>query len=79
MRPEHEGPLRVGVLGVGERGGAYARALATGAVRRARLVAVADIAPDALRPFPGIAQFDDETELLAGSALDALVIATPPA
>lgn len=70
--------LRVGVLGVGDRGSAYARALATGAVPRARLAAVADIASSALLGFPDVPQFADEASLLAACSLDALVIATPP-
>jgi predicted dehydrogenase len=71
--------LRLGVLGVGERGGAYARALAGGGVPRARLAAVADVAPAALQGFPGVQQFADDASLLAARSLDALVIATPPA
>jgi predicted dehydrogenase len=71
--------LRVGVLGVGERGRAYAHALADGAVPRARLAAVADIEPAALAGFPEVPHYLDDASLLASRCLDALVIATPPA
>ncbi len=79
MRPDSERTLRLGVLGVGERGRAYARALADGHVARARLAAVSDIEPSALRGFDGVPQFESEELLLAHAELDALVIATPPA
>ncbi len=79
MRPDSERTLRVGVLGVGERGRAYARALADGAVPGACLAAVADIAPEALSAFPGVPHFSDDASLLAAGVVDALVIATPPA
>lgn len=71
--------LRVGVLGVGDRGRAYARALADGAVPRARLAAVADVDPAALRAFSDVPHFGNDADLLAARSVDALVIATPPA
>jgi len=71
--------LRVGVVGVGERGRAYARALADGAVSGAALAAVTDIAPSALAAFPSVPHFTDAAALLAAGLLDAVVIATPPA
>ena len=70
-------PLRFGVVGVGRRGGAYARALAAGDVPGATLAAACDVRSDALAPFRRHACFDDVRALLATVALDAIVIATP--
>jgi predicted dehydrogenase len=79
MHAERSKTLRLGVVGVGDRGRAYARALADGNVPRAALAAVTDIAPEALAAFPSVPHFSDETALLAAGLLDAVVIATPPA
>jgi predicted dehydrogenase len=80
--PMHADPpraLRLGVIGVGDRGRAYARALAEGGVPGAELAAAADIAPEALAVFPAARHFTDEVSLFAAGLLDAVVIATPPA
>jgi predicted dehydrogenase len=70
-------PLRIGVIGVGQRGGAYARALASGDVPGATLAAVCDVREEALAPFRKYACFADVRTLLEGVALDAVVVATP--
>jgi predicted dehydrogenase len=70
-------PLRFGVIGVGARGGAYARALASGEVEGAVLGAVCDVRPSVLEPFASAARFDDANAMLSGAALDVLVVATP--
>jgi len=48
-------------------------------VPRATLAAVADVEAPALAPFAGVSHFTSEESLLAARAVDALVIATPPA
>jgi predicted dehydrogenase len=70
-------PLRFGVVGVGQRGGAYARALAAGEVSGATLAAVCDVRGDALAPYRAHACFDDVRALVEHVALDAVVVATP--
>lgn len=70
-------PLRFGVIGVGLRGGAYARALAAGDVPGATLAAVCDVRDDALAPFREHPCFPDAGKLLEAVALDAVVVATP--
>src|SRR5262245_37139686 len=70
-------PLRFGVIGVGKRGGAYARALAGGDVPGATLAAVCDVRGEALAAFRRYPCFDDTRALLEAVALDAVVVATP--
>jgi predicted dehydrogenase len=70
-------PLRFGVVGVGQRGGAYARALASGRVPGAVLEAVCDVRREALEPFQRHACFDDARALVHRATLDAVVVATP--
>ena len=71
-------PLRVGVVGLGQRGSLYAHALASGAVPRAELAVVCDADPAALRAFPELPSFRSWTEVIAAAGVDALVVATPP-
>jgi len=69
-------PVRVAVVGAGERGGAYARALVEGRVAGAVLVALCD-ADDGTRGafgVPGCLRVAD----LPRSEVDAWVVATPP-
>ncbi len=70
-------PLRLGVIGVGQRGGAYARALAQGDVSGARLAALCDVRDEALAPFRAHPCFGDVRALLDGARLDGVVVATP--
>lgn len=70
-------PLRFGVIGVGQRGSSYARALAGGDVPGATLSAVCDVRGEALEPFRSHSCFDDARRLVQNAALDAVVIATP--
>lgn len=72
-------PLRVAVLGLGQRGGVYARALASGEVKDACLGPVCDLDASLLRSYPGVPHFVDAAELLRGGKAHACVIATSPA
>ena len=74
--PEH-GPLRVGVAGLGNVGGAHARELLAGRVPGAALAAVADSKPEALAAFATQPGFASGAELIASGTIDALIIATP--
>jgi predicted dehydrogenase len=71
--------LRVAVLGLGQRGGVYARALSLGQVKGASLGAVCDLDTSLFRSYPGVPHFADAAELLRGGKAEALVIATSPA
>jgi predicted dehydrogenase len=70
-------PLRFAVIGVGERGSTYARALSRGQVDGAVLAAVCDPEPARLHEFEPALRV---SELRAVEALgaDAWVVATPP-
>jgi predicted dehydrogenase len=70
-------PLRFAVIGVGERGSAYARALAEKQVDGAVLAAVCDPEPARLAAFSPELRVPDLRALLALGA-DAWVVATPP-
>jgi predicted dehydrogenase len=70
-------PLRIGVVGVGQRGRAYAQALADGEVPGAMLGGVCDVKREALAPFRQHPCFEDVRLLVQDAALDAVVIATP--
>jgi predicted dehydrogenase len=69
--------LRFGVIGVGQRGSAYARALAGGEVPGATLSALCDVRSEALDAFRSYPCFDEARKLVREAALDAVVIATP--
>lgn len=71
--------LRVAVLGLGQRGAVYARALLRGEVPGASLGAVCDLDASLLHGYPGVPQFVDASELLRGGKAHACVIATSPA
>src|SRR5688572_2736967 len=70
-------PLCIGVIGVGQRGSVYARALARGEVPGAALGAVCDVRGEKLEPFERFPRFDDARALVESRALDAVVVATP--
>jgi predicted dehydrogenase len=71
--------LRIAVLGLGQRGGVYARALSGGAVKGACLGAVCDLDVSLLRSYPGVPHFASAAELLRWGKADAWVVATSPA
>ncbi len=69
--------LRVSVIGVGQRGGLYARALSDGEIPGAVLAPVCDIDVSRLEPFSGVQRCSDARALLTSGAADAVVFATP--
>jgi predicted dehydrogenase len=71
--------LRIAVLGLGQRGGVYARALSGGAVKGACLGAVCDPDVSLFRNYPGVPHFASAAELLRWSQADAWVVASSPA
>jgi predicted dehydrogenase len=70
-------PRRIAVVGVGERGSAYARALAEGRVKDATLAAACDPAPERLVAFDPAVRVAD-LSAVESLAADAWVVATPP-
>jgi predicted dehydrogenase len=73
------GPVRIGLIGAGGIAQAYAQALERST--RARLVAVADVRPEAARSLAeafGCASFESHTALAAKGGVDAVVVCTPP-
>ncbi len=74
--------VRVGVIGVGNMGGAHVKSIMEGKIADAVVTAVADINPDRLRlmkeTYEGaFACFDTSEELLDSGLVDAIIIATP--
>jgi predicted dehydrogenase len=66
------------VIGLGQRGTLYARALVEGGVLRGSLAAVCDPDAAALAEFRGVSAFATFGELLGARVVDALIVATPP-
>ncbi|MHB1294211.1 MAG: Gfo/Idh/MocA family protein [Anaerolineae bacterium] len=69
--------VRVGVIGLGNMGCFHAAYLAEGAIRGARLTAVADANPDCLARYPAIATFLHSEDLIRSGRVDAVIVATP--
>ena len=74
---EHDRPVRLGIVGLGNMGQAHARSVLEGRVPGMELVAVADAEPARLAAFPQLRHFGDAERLIASGAIDALLIATP--
>ena len=70
--------VRVGVIGVGGMGSSHATMIFEKKVRRARLAAVCDIAPEKMAQFDKtVLKFTDSRKLIRSGEVDAVVIATP--
>lgn len=69
--------VRLGIVGVGTMGSSHARYLLDGAIKRVKLVALADIDPAAMAPYPDLLHFDSAPALIESGAVDAVLIATP--
>jgi len=69
--------VRFGVIGVGNMGTYHAQQLLAGKISRAELVAVCDVDPARLAPFPQVKHFADSRELIRSGRVDAVLIATP--
>ncbi len=69
--------VRLGIVGVGTMGSAHARYLLDGAIKRVKLVALADIDPTAMAPYTDLLRFDSAPALIQSGAVDAVLIATP--
>lgn len=73
--------IRMGIIGLGNMGGAHLQAIAAGDIKGMRLAAVADTDPARLAwaaaAAPGVPGFDSAAGLLASGLVDAVLIATP--
>ncbi|MCE4048597.1 Gfo/Idh/MocA family protein [Bacillus sp. Au-Bac7] len=73
--------VRLGVIGLGAQGGAYADFLAEGRVANMVLGAICDIDPAkktaAAEKFPGIPFYDNYIDMVKGSEIDAIVTCVP--
>lgn len=71
-------PVRFGIIGIGNMGGAHMRCLASGKIRGAVLTCVCDNDPaKESRAVPGVPFFGDYRELLKSGLADAVLIAVP--
>lgn len=69
--------LRVGVVGLGVMGEYHANLLAKGLIKGACLSAIASSKKAKAIRFPYVKHFNDGASLIASSAVDAVIIATP--
>jgi predicted dehydrogenase len=69
--------VRLGIIGVGGMGGNHAQSVIQQKITGVELTAVADIAPDLAKKFPGQKGFSSGEDLIASGAVDAILIATP--
>ncbi|MBP1587904.1 MAG: Gfo/Idh/MocA family oxidoreductase [Clostridia bacterium] len=73
--------LRVGIIGVGNIGGAHAESIFSGRIRGMDLCGLCDAAPEKRQylagKYPGIPVFDDGLKLMDSGLVDTLIVATP--
>ena len=69
--------VRLGIVGVGTMGSFHARYLLDGAIKRAELVALADIDPKAMEPYTDVRRFSTSAEMIRSGLVDAVIVATP--
>jgi len=77
MDSERRNTVQVGIIGVGNMGSSHARCLLENKIPGAALAAVADLDPERLKAFPGVAGWEQPERMLADARLDAVLIATP--
>ena len=69
--------VRLGIIGVGGMGGNHARNVIAEKITGVELTAVADVAPDVAKKFPGQKAFSSGEDLIKSGLVDAILIATP--
>lgn len=78
MSKKAEKVLNVGIVGVGNQGGLYSKALLERKIKRCRLAAVCDIDPKALDKVPdSVAKFKALGAMLKSGKIEAVFIETP--
>ncbi len=74
--------VRVGIIGIGGRGGSHAAYFTAGDIPRGELTAVCDINPDRIRWAretlgENVRAFESGDDLIASGSVDAIIVATP--
>ncbi len=69
--------VRLGIVGLGNMGGAHAENVLAGKVPRLRLAAVADETPSKLAAYSEVKRFENAGAMIASGEIDAILIATP--
>ena len=72
-----ENNVRIGIIGLGNMGNYYARALLDGEVPGLELTAVCDMDEERVAAYDDIGTFTDPNEMLSSGTIDAVHIATP--
>ncbi len=74
-------PVRYGIIGVGKQGSMYAKRMAMGHAKNAKLVAIADISEDrrawAKKSLKGVEVFEDYKEMIEKANLNAVMVVVP--
>lgn len=69
--------VRLGIVGVGNMGGAHARSILGGKIRGLSLAALCDLVPEKMAPFEHVRHFATSAEMIRSGEVDAVLIATP--
>ena len=69
--------VKIGIIGMGNMGTGHAGHILEGKVPRMELVAVCDINPERLKPYPKLKHFESSEKLIRSGLVDAVLIATP--
>ena len=73
--------VRMGIIGVGNMGSGHAKNIYDNQVPGMVLAAIADINPERLQwareTFPGVALFDNASDMMDSGLIDAIIVATP--
>ena len=73
--------VRLGIIGVGNMGSGHAKNIYDNQVPGMVLAAIADINPERLQwareTFPGVALFDNASDMMDSGLIDAIIVATP--
>ena len=71
------GPVRMGIIGLGNMGLIYVRQLAGNEIPGAALGAVCDVRPDRIPSDSGIPYFNDYSRMMESGKVDAVIVTTP--
>ena len=69
--------VRLGIVGVGNMGGAHARSVLANKINRCVLSAVCDSDPARFKDYPDLPQFKTPQKMFKSGKVDAILIATP--
>src|SRR5690606_20898076 len=69
--------VRLGIIGIGNMGSAYARAVVEGKVKGVVLGAICDTNAERGRLFPDVPFFGRTEDIIASNLVDAVIVATP--